>query len=88
MAKADYIIKTRNALYNLQEFESSFSLEAKVIEHCKCILMQNIDLEDFYTDGVYVSVHESKDGYTLYYDKYVMELTVYEKQIIDYTVSS
>lgn len=85
-AKTDYIIKTKNTLINLKNFEESFSDETKVIWRAKCLLMQNEELDDYYVDGIYVSVYRTSSGYNLKYMGYNVDLTVYDKQIIDYTI--
>ena len=44
-AKTDYIIKTKNALVNLKEFENDFRYEAIIINHIKCALMKKEDID-------------------------------------------
>ena len=88
MVKTDYIIKSKTALLNLQEFQDHFSLEAKVIWHAKCILMQNEDLDNYYVDGVYVNVDNINGGYQLRYLDYIVDITVFDKMIIDYTIET
>jgi len=35
---------------------------------------------------MYVSVYNSADGYDLYFLDYIMEINVYDKQIVNFTV--
>ena len=84
--KTDYIIKTKEALYNLAQYENDFELEAKIIWRIKCLLMQREEIDGFYVDGVYVNVHKTSEGYQAYYRNITMNLTVYNKQIVAYSV--
>ena len=85
-AKSDYIVKANSVYRNLQDFEEVFAYEAAVLNRAKCILVRDEELEDFNVDGINVSVYRSKNGYQLNYLDYVMDIDVYEKQIIDFSV--
>lgn len=82
--KNDYIFKANNIYINLREYEDIFEKEAKVIGHAKCYILQNDDLDDYMVDGIYVSVYNTSNGYKLVFDEYVMELEVYDRQIVDF----
>lgn len=88
LAKTDYIISSKNTLINIKEFEESFSLEAEIIWHVRCLLMQNEEPSGFYAGTVYADVHKTDSGYTVYYNGLIMNIEVYEKQITDYVVYS
>ena len=81
-AKSDYITKADMAYANLEKFEEVFEAEAKVIDHFKCLLARDEEIEDFYVDGIYVAVYQNNEGYELHFLDYRMSLSVYEKQII------
>ena len=85
-AKSDYIYSANTAFSNLQECEEIFELEANVISYFKCMLLRNDEIDDFYINGIYVSVYETPDGYELYFDSYEMNIDVYDKQIINFEV--
>ena len=85
-AKTDYIIKANSVYLNLEEYEKVFRLEAMIMNHIKCLLVRNEALEDFMIDGVYVSVYGHNDEYDLYFHDYVISITVYEKQIVDFVI--
>lgn len=85
-AKTDYIIKANSVYLNLEEYEKVFRLEALIINHIKCLLVRNETLDDFMIDGVYVSVYGHNDEYDLYFHDYVISITVYEKQIVDFVI--
>lgn len=71
---------------NLKEFAEAFQAEAKIINYVKCCLVSNIPLEDFTIDGISVSVYYNSSGYNLFFQNYQMEIHVYKRQIIDYSV--
>ena len=83
-AKSDYLYKANEVYYNLKEYENTFASEAKAISYAKCILLRNEELEDFYIDGLYVSVYQTSKGYELLFNGYVTEIEVYDKQIVDF----
>ena len=85
-AKSDYIFKADQVYRNLREFEESFESEAQVINYAKCVLIRKEELEDFYVNGISVSVYENHDGYELHYLDFVMDISVYEDQIIAFDV--
>lgn len=85
-AKADYIYRANTIYRQLEEFEELFETEAKVLTYAKCALMQEAELDDFVASGIYVSVYNSNSGYDLYFLDYVMEMDVYDKQIVNYSV--
>ena len=86
--KSEYIIGANEVYIRLNDFKEMFYLEARIIDTVKCLLVQGEELEDFYVDGYLVSVYRSGDNYSLYFDKYCIEIEVYEKQIIDFVVYS
>jgi len=71
---------------NLKEYEEIFESEALVINHLKCLLLREEDIDDFNVNGINVSVYNSSDGYQLFFENYVMEVSVYEKQIVSFSV--
>lgn len=85
-AKSEYIYSANSAYSNLQEYEEIFEKEASVISYLKCALLRNDDIDDFYVNGIGVNVYETSSGYELYFDSYVMDVDVYDKQIIDFEV--
>ena len=85
-AKSDYIFKADQVYRNLRDFEETFESEAQVINFAKCVLIRNEELQDFNVNGISVSVYEDHDGYELHYLDYVMDLSVYEDQIIAFDV--
>lgn len=84
--KSDYILKANSVYYNLKENETIFAKEAMVINHAKCILVRNEELEDFMIDGIYVRVYRNSNGYDMHFDGHVLSITVYEKQIVDFVL--
>ena len=85
-AKADYIYKADTIYTKLEEFEELFEIEAHVLTYVKCVLMQEKQLDDFSAGGAYVSIYNSRNGYDLYFLNYVMEIDVFEKQIVNFDV--
>ena len=85
-AKSDYIYKANMAYANLQDHEQVFEMEAQVLSYVKCVLLRNEDLDDFYIYGSVVSVYQTSNGYELYFDDYKMNIDVYDKQIVDFSV--
>ena len=85
-AKSDYIMKADIVYQNLQEYEEIFESEALVINHLKCLLLREEDIDDFNVEGIIVNVYNSSDGYQLFFENYVMEVSVYEKQIVSFSV--
>lgn len=82
--KSDYIVKANEVYGNLKEAEEVFAKEAAVLNHVKCVLVRNEELLPFSVSGISVDVYETREGYDLYFDGYVMTLTVYDRQVIDY----
>lgn len=85
--KSDYLYKANEVYYNLQEYEEVFNLEAQILSYIKCVLLRNEQLEDFVTNDCYVTVYETTNGYELLFDNYVMDIDVYDKQIIDFVTT-
>ena len=85
-AKADYVYKADTVYMKLEEFEELFETEAHILTYAKCALVKEMELDDFSAGGVYVSVYNSRNGYDLYFMNYVMEIDVYEKQIVNFSV--
>ena len=81
-AKSDYIEKANNAYINLRNYEEIFEMETQIIDHVKCALIRNEELDDFYIDDCLVSVYRNGNEYDLYFANYEMEIEVYEKQIV------
>ena len=85
-AKADYVYKADTVYKKLEEFEELFETETHILTYAKCTLVKEMELDDFSAGGVYVSVYNSRNGYDLYFMNYVMEIDVYEKQIVNFSV--
>lgn len=83
-AKSEYIYCANTTYSNLREYEEVFSLEANIINHAKCSLLRNEELDDFYACGTYVSVYGNGNNYNLYFDQYHMEIETYDKQIVNF----
>ena len=81
--KSDYIYSANTVYQNLREMEDAFYEEAQVVNYVKCVLLRNEELDDFYIGGVVASVYKKGDSYSIYFDKYVLDLDTYGKQIID-----
>lgn len=86
LAKSDYLQSANNVYYNLQENERLFELEANVINYVKCSLLRNEEIDDFYVNGIYVETYETNNGYELCFDDYVMNIEIYDKQIIYFDI--
>lgn len=87
LAKSDYIKTANTVLFNLSEYEDSFEKLANVLNYAKCTLVRNEELDDFYTNGIYVSCYSKGNSYDLYYDDYKLTIEVYDNKIIDYDLS-
>lgn len=85
--KSDYVYKANNVYINLKEYEDIFRLQAQVLTYAKCYLIQNDGLNDFIVDGIHVDVYGDNNHYELYFDDYYMKIDVYERLIIDYSIS-
>lgn len=86
LAKSDYLYTANTAYINLKKAENTFEKEAYVISYIKCKLLRNEEIDDYMTNGVFVSVYETTNGYELYFDNYRISIEVYDKQIIDYDI--
>lgn len=87
-AKSDYIIKADQVYANLQKAEEDFEAEAYVIDTFKCMLARREEITDFYTNGISVSVYQTTNGYELCYLNYILDVTVYEERIVDFSLHS
>ncbi len=85
-AKADYIYKADMIYERLEGFAKLFEVEAKILTYAKCVLIKDEELDDFSAGGTNVSVYNNGNGYDLYFLDYVMEIDVYERQIVNFTV--
>ena len=85
--KSDYIYKANTIYSNLKEYEQIYYKEAFVLNYAKCCLVQNVELSDYYVNGINVSVFKNNNGYDLFFDGYKISIYLYEKQIIDYYFS-
>ena len=85
-AKADYVYKADTVYKKLEDFEELFEIEAHILAYVKCVLVKDMELDDFSERGVYVSVYNSSNGYDLYFMDYVMEVDVYENQVVNFNV--
>lgn len=86
VSKLDYISKINNVYANLNEFIDSFADEAMIINHVKCILLQNEELDSFNVNGLDVEVYKQNDGYTLFFADKQMNIDVYDNMVIDYCI--
>ena len=84
--KSDYIIKADQVYYDLEQYGVEFAQEACVVERAKCLLLQEGELNDYETVGIYVSVSNHAEGYDLQYSGHRIRLFVQEKQIINFYV--
>ena len=82
VAKSEYIYSANSVYSSLREYVGIYKKEAYIINYLKCALLRNEDIGDFYFDDCYVDVNKNSDGYDLYFDNYVMNIEVYDKQII------
>lgn len=73
---------------NLEEYEDIFAQEAEVMSYAKYTLLRNEELDDFFIDGIYVSVYENSDGYELYFNGHVLNIEIFDKQIVDFDLSN
>lgn len=85
--KSDYIFKANSVYSNLLEVEEQFEKQAYVLSYVKCILLREEELEDFYINGISVSVYQTSNGYELYYEGKTLDIEVYNKQIIDFKLT-
>lgn len=81
--KADYIYKANITYQNLIEYEDLFYKEAVIINYVKCALMQEVELDDFNINGINVYVSRNRDKYILEFDSKRMELSVFDKQVVN-----
>lgn len=87
LAKSNYIEVADNIYQQLEQYQDTFNMEAKVLNYVKCCLARNEELVDFYVDGIDVRVSNNNSGYSLYFDNYVIDIEVYEKQIVNFSFS-
>lgn len=81
--KADYIYKANMAYENLIEYEELFFKEASIINYVKCALLQEKELDDFNINGINVYVFRKADRYILEFDSKHMEISVFDKQVVN-----
>ena len=86
IAKNEYIICANKAYANLKEYEDILEKEISVISYVKCCLLRNETLQDFYINGIAVTVYGDNDSYDLYFDDYRLKIDVYDKQIVNSTL--
>ncbi len=84
--KSDYIIKADHVYYDLERYGNEFAKEVHVMQRAKCLLLQEGELTDFESSGIYISVYPDSYGYDLYFGQYRIRLFVQEKQIINFYV--
>lgn len=72
---------------NLKEYQDLFSKETYIINHIKCLLVREEEVNSFYLDGFLVEVMENSYGYDVYFDNYLMSIETSDKQIIDYKIN-
>lgn len=84
--KSDYIISANNVYNNLIQLEDIYEKQAQVISYAKYTLLRNEELEDYVINGIYVSVYKTSSGYELCFDEYSIDIDVYDKQIVDFSV--
>lgn len=83
---AEYVILANNVYIDLDEFYDDFYIEAKVINKAKCIVANNIPLEDFYIDEGLVSVYTQGSDYILSFNGVEYKLAIEENMITYYEV--
>ncbi|MBO4358240.1 MAG: hypothetical protein J5796_00375 [Erysipelotrichaceae bacterium] len=88
MMKSDYIVTANKVYYNLAQARSIFAMEAYVIGYARCHILTDGDLDDFTVNGYDVRVLLNGEGYDLYVNGYHVRLTVYDRQIIAFSVSA
>lgn len=86
--KSDYIISANKAYANLEESESLFEEEVYVLSYIKCALLREEEIDDYYINGIYVSVYDTNNGYELCFNGYKLDIEIYDKQIIDINLRS
>ena len=86
--KSDYIVTANKVYYNLEQARSIFAMEAYVIGYARCRILTDGDLDDFTVNGYDVRVLLNGEGYDLYVNGYHVRLTVYDRQIIAFSVSA
>lgn len=85
--KSDFILSANSVYSNLKEYEKDFSIQAKVISSFKCMLLRNEEIEDYVVDGIQVNVFLNNDSAVIYFDDYVLNVDIKDKQIINYDIS-
>jgi len=78
-------IYSANTVYNnLKEYEDKFLDEYKVISELKCMLVNELDIGDYVTDGIWVQVTGGGNDYYLDFNNVRMHVYVKDKMIVDY----
>ena len=86
LAKSDYLYVGNSVFDNLREAEKIFEDEVYIVSYAKCVLLRNEKLDDFCINGVSVIVYENIRGYELFFADYRLDLEIYDKQIIDFSI--
>ena len=86
--KSEYISSANKVYANLEEVERIFEKEAYVLSYAKCVILRKEELNDFYTNGISVTVFKTSNGYELCFDGNTIELEIYDNQIINYVIRS
>lgn len=86
--KSEYISSANLAYSNLKDSEEAFRQEAYILSYAKCVLLRREELNDFYTNGVYVSTYKTGNGYALYFDNHYINIDVYENMIVDFEIKN
>ena len=84
--KSEYIYTANTVYNNLLSAQDTFALEVSVISYAKCALLNEKEFKSFNVDGYHVSIYETNDGYNLYVQDYCINIVVYERQIISYSI--
>lgn len=87
LCRSDYQKSANSAYANLESYEDIFAMEAKAIYRAKCMLAQEVELENFYVDGMAVEVYRLGRGYELHFGGYCLFIEVDDKEIVDFSLS-
>lgn len=78
-----YLMLSNNTYYELEKYQETFSLEAKILEKFKCLILKE-EINDFYIEGNEIKVFKEDDKYYLSFNNQVLEVLVKDKMIFDF----